>query len=179
MLEYWFIVPASRGNSASRTEVRPATQQPPVYFALSAQGNMKSLEGMVKTKMKPEQITEPTPPLLLGSTYMNLIRTLSLLLIVLFLAGCASRPINPPITQVDPQAGYRPHLLIPKRQNNDPHTLFVLSFSGGGTRAAAFSYGVLEELRRTEIVVDGHHRRLIDEVDTITGVSGGSFTALA
>jgi NTE family protein len=69
--------------------------------------------------------------------------------------------------------------LIPKRQNNDLHTLFVLSFSGGGTRAAAFSYGVLKELRRTEITVDGKHRRLIDEVDVITGVSGGSFTALA
>jgi NTE family protein len=95
------------------------------------------------------------------------------------LAGCASRPINEPIAKVDPQAGYRPYLLIPKRQNNDPHTLFVLSFSGGGTRAAAFSYGVLEELHRTEIVVDGQRRRLIDEVDLITGVSGGSFTALA
>ena len=71
------------------------------------------------------------------------------------LAGCASRPINEPITQVDPKSGYRPYLLIPKIPNNDPHTLFVLSFSGGGTRAAAFSYGVLEELRRTEIVVDG------------------------
>src|SRR5262245_3373667 len=95
------------------------------------------------------------------------------------LTACASRPINEPITQVDPKAGYRPYLLIPKRQNNDPHTLFVLSFSGGGTRAAAFSYGVLEELHRTEIVVDGKRRRLIDEVDMITGVSGGSFTALA
>jgi len=95
------------------------------------------------------------------------------------LAACASRPINEPITQVDPKAGYRPYLLIPKRQNNDLHTLFVLSFSGGGTRAAAFSYGVLEELHRTEIVVDGKRRRLIDEVDMITGVSGGSFTALA
>ena len=95
------------------------------------------------------------------------------------IAGCASRPINEPIAQVDPKAGYRPHLLIPKRQNNDLHTLFVLSFSGGGTRAAAFSYGVLEELRRTEVVVDGQHRRLVDEVDVITGVSGGSFTALA
>jgi hypothetical protein len=95
------------------------------------------------------------------------------------LAGCASRPINEPIAQVDPKAGYRPYLLIPKRQNNHLQTLFVLSFSGGGTRAAAFSYGVLEELRRTEIVVDGKRRRLIDEVDMITGVSGGSFTALA
>ncbi len=77
------------------------------------------------------------------------------LLAVAALAGCASRPINEPITQVDPQAGYRPYRLIPQRQNNDPHTLFILAFSGGGTRAAAFSYGVLEELRRTEIVIDG------------------------
>ena len=100
-------------------------------------------------------------------------------LAAVMLAGCASRPINEPITQVDPRVGYRPHLLITKRQNNDPHTLFVLSFSGGGTRAAAFSYGVLEELRRTEVIVNGEQRRLVDEVDVITGVSGGSFTALA
>ncbi len=98
---------------------------------------------------------------------------------IMLLAGCASRPINEPITQVDPKAGYRPHLLIQKRQHNDPDTFFVLSFSGGGTRAAAFSYGVLEELRRTEVIVNGEQRRLIDEVDVITGVSGGSFTALA
>ena len=95
------------------------------------------------------------------------------------LAGCASRPINEPIAQVDPRSGYRPYLLIPKIPNNDQQTLFVLSFSGGGTRAAALSYGVLEELRRTEIVVNGQRRRLIDEVDMMTGVSGGSFTALA
>lgn len=101
------------------------------------------------------------------------------LLVIAALAGCASRPINERITQFDPKAGYRPYLLIPKRQNNDPSTLFVVSFSGGGTRAAAFSYGVLEELRRTEVVVDGKPRRLIDEVDVTTGVSGGSFTALA
>ena len=98
---------------------------------------------------------------------------------VLALVGCASRPINAPIAQVDPNSGYRPHLLVAKRQNNDPHTFFVLSFSGGGTRAAAFSYGVLEELRRTEVIVSGQRRRLIDEVDVITGVSGGSFTALS
>jgi NTE family protein len=95
------------------------------------------------------------------------------------LVGCASRPVNEPITQVDPKSGYRPYLIVPKLRNNDQGTLFVLSFSGGGTRAAAFSYGVLEELRRTEIVAGGQRRRLIDEVDIITGVSGGSFTALA
>jgi NTE family protein len=54
------------------------------------------------------------------------------------------------------------------------------AFSGGGTRAAAFSYGVLEFLKRTEIVsASGKKIRLLDTVDLITGVSGGSFTALA
>ncbi len=109
----------------------------------------------------------------------RLVRFVAGLLAIAALAGCASRPLNEPITQLDPKAGYRPTVLIPKRQNNDPHTLFILSFSGGGTRAAAFSFGVLEELRRIEVVVDGQRRRLIDEVDIITGVSGGSFTALA
>ena len=106
-------------------------------------------------------------------------RLLAVLLSIFMLAGCASRPINERITQADPSAGYRPYLLMPKRVNNDPGTLFILAFSGGGTRAAALSYGVLEELRRTDILVDGQRRALIDEVDIITGVSGGSFTALA
>ncbi len=56
----------------------------------------------------------------------------------------------------------------------------MLAFSGGGTRAAAFSYGVLEFLNRTEIArASGEKIRLIDAVGVITGVSGGSFTALA
>ena len=53
----------------------------------------------------------------------------------------------------------------------------MLCFSGGGTRAAALSYGVLEELARTEVIVDGKRRRLLDEVAMISGVSGGSFPA--
>jgi len=110
---------------------------------------------------------------------MRVARLIVWILAAAAIGGCASRPVNERITQVDPKSGYRPYLLIPKRKNNDPHTLFVMSFSGGGTRAAAFSYGVLEELRRTEIVMNGQRRRLIDEVDLITGVSGGSFTALS
>ena len=49
--------------------------------------------------------------------------------------------------------------------------------SGGGTRAAALGYGVLEELRRTEVKVHGARRRLLDEVDVISAVSGGTFPA--
>ncbi|MDX1374178.1 MAG: patatin-like phospholipase family protein [Burkholderiales bacterium] len=110
---------------------------------------------------------------------MHITRVIVCILAAAAIGGCASRPVNERITQVDPKSGYRPYLLIPKRKNNDQSTLFVMSFSGGGTRAAAFSYGVLEELRRTEIVMNGQRRRLLDEVDLITGVSGGSFTALS
>jgi NTE family protein len=60
---------------------------------------------------------------------------------------------------------------------NSENLLLYLTFSGGGTRAAALSYGVLEELRITEVTLDGKKRRLLDEVDGISSVSGGSFTA--
>ena len=67
-----------------------------------------------------------------------------------------------------------------RQANPDKENLVVLAFSGGGTRAAAFSYGVLEFLRDTEVVgPKGNKVRLLDAVDVITGVSGGSFTALA
>jgi len=49
----------------------------------------------------------------------------------------------------------------------------MLAFSGGGTRAAAFAYGV----RDTGVVIEGRSARLLDEVDVISSVSGGSFTA--
>lgn len=97
---------------------------------------------------------------------------------LLLLGGCASRPINPPIAQADPKAGYRFETRLAQSENKD--NLVILAFSGGGTRAAAFSYGVLEFLRRTEAIgPKGNKVRLLDAVDVITGVSGGSFTALA
>jgi NTE family protein len=64
-----------------------------------------------------------------------------------------------------------------KTPGNSDKLLVYLTFSGGGTRAAALSYGVLEELRDTEITISGRKRRLLDEVDVISSVSGGSFTA--
>jgi NTE family protein len=100
------------------------------------------------------------------------------LALFLLLDGCATRPINPPITQAAPSAGYRFETRQARDRNKD--NLVILAFSGGGTRAAAFSYGVLEFLRRTEVVgPQGNTVRLLDAVDVITGVSGGSFTALA
>ena len=92
-------------------------------------------------------------------------------------------PINGPIERVDPAHGYRVIDVLRREQaSNNSEALVLLAFSGGGTRAAAFSYGVLEELRRTPIPVAGEPGRdhpLLDEVDMVAGVSGGSFTALA
>jgi len=106
------------------------------------------------------------------------VRAWLMLAVACTLAGCASRPVNPPITQADASTGYRFEVRQAKVQNKD--NLVILAFSGGGTRAAAFSYGVLEFLRRTELIgPKGNKGRLLDEVDVITGVSGGSFTALA
>src|SRR6059058_1162952 len=94
------------------------------------------------------------------------------------LGGCATRPVNPPIMQVDPNTGYT--FQTRQKHFKSQDNLVILAFSGGGTRAAAFSYGVLEFLRRTEVVGrQGNTVRLLDAVDVITGVSGGSFTALA
>ncbi len=53
----------------------------------------------------------------------------------------------------------------------------MLAFSGGGTRAAALSYGVLKELRDTPVPTDSGGKRLLDEVHSISSVSGGSFTS--
>jgi NTE family protein len=97
--------------------------------------------------------------------------------LLLFLGGCATRQVNSPIAHYDPGTG---HQFEKRLQRGEKQDLVVLAFSGGGTRAAAFSYGALEALRRIEIVTKtGRKIRLLDEVDVITGVSGGSFTALA
>jgi len=101
-----------------------------------------------------------------------------LLACLVVLAGCATRPVNPPLTHVDQTKSYS--LERKGETERQREGLVILAFSGGGTRAAAFSYGVLETLRRTEVMSKtGERARLLDQVDAITGVSGGSFTALA
>ncbi len=108
----------------------------------------------------------------------RLLRAALSLALAVLLGACATRPLVPPLEKANPDAGYRwaRRLALP---DNDPGTLFVLAFSGGGTRAAAFSYGVLEELHRTPLGPAGSTRTMLDEVDLVTGVSGGSFTALS
>jgi NTE family protein len=54
-------------------------------------------------------------------------------------------------------------------------TVVALSFSGGGTRAAAFSYGVLTAFDETP--TPNRSTSLLDRIDFVTGVSGGSVLA--
>jgi len=100
----------------------------------------------------------------------------AILLFPIFInTGCAHYPFNQPLKQIDRQTGYR--MKFRGVPGNSEALLFYLTFSGGGTRAASFAYGVLEELKETMAMIDGKERRLLDEVDVISAVSGGSFTA--
>lgn len=89
-------------------------------------------------------------------------------------SGCAHRVWNSPLDDVDAAERHEFRNRLPK---NSQDLFVVLAFSGGGTRAASFSYGVLQTLRDTDVTIDGTKRRLLDEVDVITSVSGGSYTA--
>jgi NTE family protein len=92
--------------------------------------------------------------------------------------GCEYvRPtLNQPLAKWDRQYGYRfPNLAPPEGGNSN--SLFVMtSFSGGGTRASTLAFGVLRELARQSIKWEGRNKRLIDELDMIYALSGGTFT---
>ena len=105
------------------------------------------------------------------------IRLLGSLLVLLFLGGCSSYGVihNEPSTDLDQRTPYSLKTWAQSKETSD--FVFILTFSGGGTRAAAMAYGVLEELRDTPIVVDGQQKPLLDEVTHISSVSGGSFTS--
>ena len=92
---------------------------------------------------------------------------------LVLLAGCAHFPEN---QRLERWTGRRP-LLAMSAPTSSRELVVLLAFSGGGTRAAALAYGVLEELRDTWVEVANERRRLLQEVDLISGVSGGSFTA--
>jgi NTE family protein len=101
---------------------------------------------------------------------------LQVVLIAIVLAGCATMHIEPAnLPLAAPASG-----LIDGGGGllADEDDLFVgLAFSGGGMRAAAFSYGVLSEFDRIQLGVRKTPSRLIDHVDFVSGVSGGAVTA--
>ena len=96
--------------------------------------------------------------------------SLALLALATALTGCAvsvhNRPSNLPLTPgVNPPAG-------PARDIAGEN-LVALSFSGGGLRAAAFSFGVIKALH----AAGTPEQDVLSDVTMISSVSGGSLTA--
>lgn len=93
------------------------------------------------------------------------------LLPLLILLGCA--PWNQPQNQ--PLQGENAALVEPLTAG-DGEVYIGLAFSGGGMRATAFAYGMLQELRAAGVET-GTPNGLLDQVRLVSGVSGGSVMA--
>lgn len=107
-------------------------------------------------------------------TSKKMLRYALLLGLVELLAACSTvrpwlnQPMQPGLEH--PQTA----VVLPPEHRN---VLMVVSLSGGGARAAAFGYGVLDALRQTRVPAPGGAISLLDELDVISGVSGGSILA--
>ena len=93
-----------------------------------------------------------------------------LLVLALLLAGCAT--FNPPANTPVSEGSNPMAQLSPPDVGGD--TAMALAFSGGGTRAAAFAFGVLRGIDRLPA---RDKRNYLDQVVFVSGVSGGSVTA--
>ncbi|MGL6209959.1 MAG: patatin-like phospholipase family protein [Paracoccaceae bacterium] len=92
---------------------------------------------------------------------------------LILLAGCAAwnKPINLPLQ------GENASLVEVTPESIGKGDLYVgLAFSGGGMRASAFAYGMLQELQ-AQGAITGTKDGILDHVRLVSGVSGGSVTA--
>jgi NTE family protein len=96
-------------------------------------------------------------------------RIAAVALMVLAAAGCAGTPDTTPVNQ---RLGAAPS--GPVAELGVDGDAIALALSGGGARAASFSYGALLQLRDMR---DAKGARLIDRVALVTAVSGGAITA--
>jgi NTE family protein len=103
-------------------------------------------------------------------------RMLWLASILLSAAGCASAvPMNEPLHSAAGNTEYR--LLDVNRSGGAESALVLVALSGGGKRSAAFAFGVLRGMADIPVRPEGSPSTLLDEIDLLAGVSGGSFPA--
>lgn len=102
------------------------------------------------------------------------IKKLITFIVIFGLNACVSASLTPELKVYEKESGYR-YKMIENKSSEEDDVMLILAFSGGGTRAAAFSYGLMEALR--DIRYGTKNKRLLDEVDVISSVSGGSFTS--
>lgn len=106
---------------------------------------------------------------------MKIIKKITVVLLILTsilaLCRCCTPRYNKPLPQD------RPAFHIPPVAN-DSQTLMFACFSGGGTRAMAMGYYVVEELSKVYTHL-GSGQNLRTEIDYTSGVSGGAFVSAA
>jgi NTE family protein len=101
-------------------------------------------------------------------------RQLPVFAVLSMLTGCASSVDVMPVNLATSEQISQSSVI---RESGFDDIVLGLAFSGGGTRAAAFAYGVLAELAATPAAGRRGGRGLADGVDLVTGVSGGSIMA--
>jgi NTE family protein len=112
----------------------------------------------------------------LGGTLRRAGLLLCLAAMALLSACSSTRPwVNPPL-----QAGEKvrydglAQFADPARAQD---LLVIASFSGGGSRAAAFAHATISELDRLTFPWAGQETSLAQQIDMVAGVSGGSVAA--
>lgn len=102
------------------------------------------------------------------------------------LGACASLTVSdtealptsalaPPGSDHISRDGYRLDALAPSP--DAPDLLVLVAMSGGGKRSASFAYGALKGMREITVPTRSGDKPLLQQVDAIAGVSGGSFPA--
>lgn len=104
-------------------------------------------------------------------------RAIGCALALLALGACANPIKTPELAEINQEKGYRPNVLDQQAPKVLDDTAVIVTFSGGGTRAAALADGVLRGLAKVEIPARGQRVRLVDQIDVISSVSGGSVTS--
>jgi len=113
-----------------------------------------------------------------GALFQRAIRVGRVIICAALLAGCTSAIHNDPINQrLTANPAQVEAALTPNVPDNYDDMVVALSFSGGGTRAAAFSYGVLSGFDQTRVPTRTGSVSLLDRLDFLSGVSGGSILA--
>ncbi|MGH6762320.1 MAG: patatin-like phospholipase family protein [Phyllobacterium sp.] len=91
------------------------------------------------------------------------------------IAGCVATDVGPINTHSATARQNSPDF-VPD-PGDDGSTVVGLAFSGGGTRAAAFAYGVLRALDEIVIDEEPYTRTLVDDIRMVSGASGGAVAA--
>lgn len=105
------------------------------------------------------------------------LRKLAVVSMAMLLSACSTVRFQPTeiISHIRTNEGYRLQTALNHAQKKED--IVIMMFSGGGTRAAALGYGVLEALNNQPVRLNGKYGSWLDNIDVVYGVSGGSVLA--